>query len=170
VSWYEALAYANWLGRVTGRAFGLPSKAQWERAARHTDGRRWPWGDEWRDGIVNSREAGVGQTTAVGCFPGGAAPCGAQDLSGNVWEWCSSRSRDEEGNTYPLPYDPDDGREDLSGSYRAWRVIRGGAFLNYLRVVRAAVRYLIYPFNWGSISGFGWSNISLRSWLLFSVS
>jgi formylglycine-generating enzyme required for sulfatase activity len=139
-SWYEAVAYANWLGRATGRAFRLPTEAEWERAARHTDGREWPWGDEWQDGIVNNRDAGVGRTTAVGSFPGGAAVCGAQDLSGNVWEWCQTRYRDENGEIYPLPYRPDDGREKLSGDDDVWRILRGGAFDLNQWYVRAAFR------------------------------
>ena len=145
VSWYEAVAYTNWLSQTSGRSFGLPSEAQWERAARHTDGRDWPWGDEWLDGLVNSREAGIGRTTAVGAFPGGAAVCGAQDMSGNVWEWCQSRYDDENGRDYPMPYRPDDGREELSGGPPITRVLRGGAFYVNQRNVRAAIRDDSHP-------------------------
>ena len=91
VSWYEAVAYVNWLAAKTGKAYRLPVDAEWERAARHTDGRDYPWGNEWQDGLINSDEAGVGRTTAVGAFPRGAAVCGAHDMSGNVWEWMQNK-------------------------------------------------------------------------------
>jgi formylglycine-generating enzyme required for sulfatase activity len=60
---------------------------EWERAARSTDGREYAWGNEWEDGIINSREAQINRTTAVGAFPRGAAECGADDMGGNVLEW-----------------------------------------------------------------------------------
>jgi formylglycine-generating enzyme required for sulfatase activity len=154
VSWYEAAAYANWLSQVMGRDFRLPTEAQWERAARHTDGRIYPWGDEWQDGLVNSEESGLNRTTAVGSFPGGAAVCGAHDLSGNVWEWCSTRYRDENGQEYPTPYRPDDGREDLSGDVSIWRVLRGGAFNTFQWDMRAAVRSGSDPFSGYNYIGF----------------
>lgn len=130
---------------MTGRDFRLPSEAQWERAARHTDRRKFPWADEWRDGLVNSEEAGVGRTTAVGSFPRGAALCGAQDMSGNVWEWCSTRWRDEKGKNYPLPY-RNDAREELRGDDNVWRVCRGGAFADSYWYMRPAFRNLLDPY------------------------
>lgn len=90
VSWYEAQAYCAWLAEKTGRGYRLPTEEEWERAARHTDGRTWAWGNAWADGIINSREAKIERTTAVGAFPRGAAECGAHDMSGNVWEWTST--------------------------------------------------------------------------------
>ncbi len=145
VSWYEAVAYANWLAEQTGQPYRLPTEAEWERAARHTDGRTYPWGNEWRDGIVNSEEAGIGRPTAVGVFPDGAAVCGALDMSGNVWEWCQTRWRDEKGNDYP-PIWADDGRENLAGSNSVWRVVRGGAYWNDKDdFLPAAARYRSYP-------------------------
>lgn len=154
ISWYEAAAYANWLGQKSGRDFRLPSEAEWERAARHTDGRQWPWGNQWRDGIVNSKEAGIGRPTGVGCFPASRAECGADDMSGNVWEWCSSRWQDESGTLYPSVYQLDDGREDLSGDSNVWRVRRGGAFHDDDRQVTSSFRNLSNPLSWGSYVGF----------------
>jgi formylglycine-generating enzyme required for sulfatase activity len=90
ISWYEAQAYCVWLTEQSGREYRLPAEEEWERAARHTDGREWAWGTEWENGIINSQEAGVRRTTAVGSFPRSAAACGAQDMSGNVWEWTAS--------------------------------------------------------------------------------
>ena len=99
VSWYEAAAYCAWLTEV-GRAAGwlatsdairLPTSLEWERAARGTDQRRYPWGDEPPDAErANDDATGVGQPTVVGCFPTGAAACGALDLAGNVMEWMST--------------------------------------------------------------------------------
>lgn len=140
VSWYEAVAYCHWLSAATGKPYRLPTEAEWERAARHTDGREYPWGDEWQDGIINSSEAKVGRTTAVASFPHSAAHCGAQDLSGNVLEWCQTRYRDEKQKEYPLPYRGDDGRENLSGGNNVTRCCRGGAFPSAYRDCRAAYR------------------------------
>ncbi len=69
ITWYEALAYCNWLGAKLGRAVTLPSEAQWERAARHTDGRKYPWKGEITSDHANYSETGIGTTTAVGIFP-----------------------------------------------------------------------------------------------------
>ncbi|MCP4361960.1 MAG: formylglycine-generating enzyme family protein, partial [Chloroflexi bacterium] len=138
-SWYEALAYCNWLSAKTGKPYRLPTEAEWERVARHTDGRKYPWGDEWQDGIVNSEEAEVGRTTAVGSFPHSAADCGAQDMSGNVWEWCQTQYVSQE------PYRGNDGRENLSGGQNIRRVVRGGSWLNTQGATRAAYRGHDHP-------------------------
>ena len=89
VSWYEAEAYANWLSEVTGQPYRLPTEQEWEQAARNPKGGDYPWG-EWAEGHANTREAGIGRTSAVGLFPKGVAHCGAHDMAGNVWEWTSS--------------------------------------------------------------------------------
>jgi formylglycine-generating enzyme required for sulfatase activity len=99
VSWYEAQAYCTWLTAKSGRLYRLPTEEEWERAARHTDGRMWAWGNAWADGIINTSEAQINRTSAVGTFPRGAAACGAQDMSGNVWEWTASFS-DKEQESY----------------------------------------------------------------------
>jgi formylglycine-generating enzyme required for sulfatase activity len=129
VTWYEAVAFCGWLSVKLGQPANLPSEAQWERAARHTDGRRYPWGDRVTPDHANYVETGIGRTTAVGIFPNGASQCGALDMSGNVMEWCQTKRR----ANYESP--PDD---DTEGQAR--RVLRGGSFGNSARSVRCAVR------------------------------
>ena len=99
-------------------------------------GRIFPWGSGPDPDRANYGETGIGTTSAVGCFSGGASPYGVEDLSGNVWEWTRSLRRD-------YPYDPGDGRENLGVG--GDRVLRGGAFGDSVRGVRCAYRYRGYP-------------------------
>jgi len=84
VSYFDAVAFCDWLGRA------LPSEEQWEKAARGTDGRAYPWGDRFDVRRLNSRAAKKRGTTPVTAFPEGASPFGVLDLVGNVWEWTDS--------------------------------------------------------------------------------
>jgi formylglycine-generating enzyme required for sulfatase activity len=138
VTWYEAVAFCHWLGRKLGRPVSLPSEAQWERAARHTDARRYPWGDKLTPDHANYDQTGIGTTTAVGIFPQGASQCGALDMSGNVWEWCQTKWR----NNYESP--PDDNPEK---GIDIMRVVRGGSFNDNARLVRCALRYRYNPLD-----------------------
>jgi formylglycine-generating enzyme required for sulfatase activity len=110
------LTYCAWLSRETGLRYRLPTEAEWEKAARGTDGRAHPWGDAFDPRRANTREAGIGETTPVGSFPDGASPYGALDMAGNVEECTGSLYRLYPGSRVS---DPE------AGSYL---VTRGGCF------------------------------------------
>ncbi len=145
ISWYDTMAYCRWLSEKNGQAYRLPSEAEWEKAARGTDGRIYPWGDAWDPDRCNSKESGPDDTTLVDAYPDGASPYGILDMAGNVWEWTASLYR-------PYPYDPTNGREELRAGGK--RVLRGGAFYSTARRVRCAYRDSGYPDNWRGNYGF----------------
>ena len=129
VTWYEAMAYARWLSARTGLNFSLPTEAEWEYAARGTDGQIYPWGNTWKANLVNNGS----DTTPVGEYLDGASPYGALDMAGNVWEWTRSIYT-------PYPYNASDGRETVSDPATKRFTIRGGAWMSELLRLRAANR------------------------------
>ena len=93
VSHLDAEAYARWLSVRTGRIWRLPTEAEWEKAARGTDGRRFPWGSVYDATRLNSHDAGPFDTMPVGSFPIGASPFGMLDAAGQVFEWTATPGR-----------------------------------------------------------------------------
>jgi formylglycine-generating enzyme required for sulfatase activity len=110
------LAYCDWLSRETGLRYRLPTEAEWEKAARGSSGRAYPWGAQFDSRCANTREAGIGDTTPVGAFPAGVSPFGALDMAGNVEECTGSLYRLYPGS--PVE-DPEEG---------TYFVTRGGCF------------------------------------------
>ena len=93
VSFDDAVAYADWLTRRTGTRYLLPTEWQLEKAIRGTDGRRFPWGDDFDPSRLNSHDAGPFDTLPVGRFVTGASPFGLLDAAGQVFEWTSTQAR-----------------------------------------------------------------------------
>jgi len=128
VSWHDAVAFCDWLSYVSSKSISLPSEAEWEKAARGTDGRTYPWGEQKPDIELCNFDDQVGDTTRVGRYsPQGDSPYGCVDMAGNVDEWTRSMYTKRYGDPiYGYPYEAGDGREDPDAE--GIRVQRGGSF------------------------------------------
>ncbi|MEO8354457.1 MAG: SUMF1/EgtB/PvdO family nonheme iron enzyme [Chloroflexota bacterium] len=155
ITWFEARAYCAWLSEGTGKQYRLPSEAEWEAAARglpekplfgKMTARRYPWGDDWDKEKANSIEGRVMKPSPVGAYTaaGAVGPFGAEDQSGNVYDWTSSLY---------LPYPYDEGKSEVNDS-AAERVARGGSWYDDRGFVRCANRNRFMPDFFLDVIGF----------------
>jgi formylglycine-generating enzyme required for sulfatase activity len=145
ISWEACVEYCKWLKDRTGKNYRLPTEAEWEKAARGTDGRTYPWGNKFDLYRCNTTESKLGDTTPAGQYsPQGDSPYGCADMAGNVWEWCSDWFDPDEydrrkGSVVKDPKGPAQGQ---------FRVVRGGSFILDRTSARCAVRFRMNPFYW----------------------
>lgn len=153
VSWDDALAFCSWLTQASGRDIRLPTEAQWEKAARGTNGNLYPWGNQPPDDARCNFNMNVGDTTKIGTYsPDGDSPYGCADMAGNVWEWCADWLDEQEyerragkGDSVRNPLGPQSGTR---------RIVRGGDFADPQRDVRCAARGRLSPDYHGIRVGF----------------
>jgi len=137
VSWYDAVAYSKWLSKKTGEHYRLPTEAEWEKAARGTDGRKYPWGNTEPTRKKCNFDNQEGRTMPVGSYESGLSPYQLYDIAGNVWEWC----QDWYAEDYYAHSSKNNPQGPPIGDYR---VLRGGSWSNNIYEMRCTNR------NWAS--------------------
>lgn len=147
VSWDNARAFCDWLSEKTGKDIHLPTEAQWEKAARGTDKRKYPWANSEPTCSEANYYGCFEKTKAVGCHPSGVSPYGVHDMAGNVWEWCS--------DWYSSRYYANSPRNNPTGpGSGSGRVGRGGGWFSYPWSLRSTARFRFHPTYRSSNLGF----------------
>jgi formylglycine-generating enzyme required for sulfatase activity len=151
LSWYECVAYCRWLSAQSGKIHRLPTEAEWEKAARGSDGRSYPWGDVFEAGRLNAREGDQKAycTTPVGIYPGGVSPYELYDCVGNCWEWCASQWKGPSIQTAE--------EDEWTAAYlegQMLRSLRGGSWNYGAEVAQCFYRFRFEPSGWTDRAGF----------------
>lgn len=147
ISWHSAVAYATW------RGMRLPTEAEWEKAARGTNARRWPWGNTFTQRIngttvhANTWKQPDTHLQPVGAYPTGVSPYGMHDMAGNVWEWMA----DWYSETF---YHRSPDQNPKGPAIGSRRVVKGGSWLNGEMLARCSTRIGQYPTIGTSFIGF----------------
>lgn len=136
VSHGEAVAFCEWAADQLGESIRLATEAEWELAAKGTDGRVFPWGDRFSSSLANTRESGTGQTVPVGSFPAGRSPVGLLDAAGNLDEWTSTVYAPYPGAPAEVP--------ELEDWALSPFVTRGGGFNHTRDAARCVRRHGLY--------------------------
>jgi formylglycine-generating enzyme required for sulfatase activity len=147
VTWYDAEAFCNWLSEKTGKNIHLPTEAQWEKAARGTDQRRYPWGNSTPDCELTNFTGCAGQTLPVGTHPQGGSFYGVHDMAGNVSEFVNDWYAGNYYSTSPAdnPQGPEEG---------VLKVHRGASWINSAYSLRSSSRFAHDPLEKASYIGF----------------
>ena len=127
VSWYDVTNFMTWLNGIENNGteeieYRLPTEAEWEKAARGTDAREYPWGNIWDASQANTSESKNGRLMPVGSYPSGVSPYGCYDMAGNAYDWCSDWFHRETYKHSPA-------ENPLGASVGRRRVIRGGSWI-----------------------------------------
>lgn len=140
VTWYDALAFCNWLSAQWGVRISLPTSAQWQRAAQGDDHRLLPWGNKFAPEHSNCAESSIKMTTIVTRYPNGASPFGVFDMAGNVWEWCI------DGNPSLI--------DSLNITQHHKRFVRGGSYMSPRNRAQTNFYFELEPESYHSSIGF----------------